>query len=748
MNNSENTPETGVQAADTPAKPKRRTKAQIEADKAAAAAGVSAAPAAASPGDAAPAVVKKPRATKAKPAESAPAAADAASAPTATATSSDAAPAPARKRATKAKPAAEVLAAADDAPAAPRAAGRKTAAASDAGSAAPSAAVAADVQATAPRASGRKSAAASDAAAPVSDTAAAGAAQDAPALADDKKARTPRGPRQMREQRALRDAERATTEAGHAAPAPAADAAAEQAGAGAAASAGEGAAPAAEGVWPANAPGERHGKKHGKNRNKKGKHAHGDGPGQQAHGQDGQRGQAQGGQGQGGQPGQKRVHGAFGNKMKHKDKASEADAVFSFVTSEDFDREDGAAGKQHAKPVRRDLTAEDDAPKLHKVLAEAGMGSRRDMEDLIVAGRVSVNGEPAHIGQRILPTDAVRINGKLVQRRVSKKPPRVLVYHKPAGEIVSHDDPDGRPSVFDRLPTMKAGKWLAVGRLDFNTEGLLLFTTSGDLANRLMHPRYNIDREYAVRTLGELEEGMRQKLLSGVELEDGMAQFSKIADGGGEGVNKWYRVVIGEGRNREVRRMFEAIGLTVSRLIRTRYGALTLPSNLKRGRWEEMEENTVRDLLAAVGFKKEAASGGGEQGKPQQGGGNKREREPNGNRMDVSNKNADPFPVAPRGGRGQGQGQGAFYGAGRGGSGGGHGGGHAGHAGFGDKRQGGGGAGAGGGAAGGKGKSKGPRQPDPLQTTFGFAGHGQQQRRGGQQRGGAMDHGMPRRRKG
>jgi 23S rRNA pseudouridine2605 synthase len=267
-----------------------------------------------------------------------------------------------------------------------------------------------------------------------------------------------------------------------------------------------------------------------------------------------------------------------------------------------------------------------------------------------------------------------------------------------------------------------------------------------------MHPRYNIDREYAVRTLGELEEGMRQKLLAGVELEDGMAQFSKIADGGGEGVNKWYRVVIGEGRNREVRRMFEAIGLTVSRLIRTRYGALTLPSNLKRGRWEEMEENTVRDLLAAVGFKKEAGAGGEQKG--QQNAGNKREREPNGNRMDVSNKNADPFPTAPRGPRGGGQGSGQGYGAGRGGQGQGQGygagrggfGGGQGHAGSGEQRQAGGGGSQPGGAH--KGKSKGPRQPDPLQTTFGFAGHGQQQRRGGQQRGGAMDHGMPRRRKG
>ncbi|MES2832771.1 MAG: pseudouridine synthase [Pseudomonadota bacterium] len=298
---------------------------------------------------------------------------------------------------------------------------------------------------------------------------------------------------------------------------------------------------------------------------------------------------------------------AAGTRNPSPMRPGDADAVFSFVTSEAFDKAaEEEAGARHTTPKapRRDLTADDDAPKLHKVLAEAGLGSRRDMEELIVAGRVSVNGEPAHIGQRILPADQVRINGKLIQRKVSKRPPRVLVYHKPAGEIVSTNDPDGRPSVFDRLPTMKAGKWLAVGRLDFNTEGLLLFTTSGDLANRLMHPRYGIDREYAVRTLGELEEGMRQKLLAGVELEDGAAQFSKIADGGGEGVNKWYRVTIGEGRNREVRRMFEAIGLTVSRLIRTRYGALTLPRTLKRGRWEEMDEHAVRDLLSVSGLDK------------------------------------------------------------------------------------------------------------------------------------------------
>jgi 23S rRNA pseudouridine2605 synthase len=307
------------------------------------------------------------------------------------------------------------------------------------------------------------------------------------------------------------------------------------------------------------------------------------------------------------------------SRKKPATRAGDTDDVFAFVTSDAFDtaQEERGRGKAQAKTVRRDLTSDDDAPKLHKVLAEAGLGSRRDMEELIIAGRVSVNGEPAHIGQRILPTDQVRINGKPLQRKVSKKPPRVLVYHKPSGEIVSANDPEGRPSVFDHLPSMKSAKWLAVGRLDFNTEGLLLFTTSGDIANRLMHPRYNIEREYAVRTLGELEEGMRQKLLAGVELDDGLAQFSRIADGGGEGVNKWYRVTIGEGRNREVRRMFEAVGLTVSRLIRTRYGSMTLPRGLKRGRWEELDENEVRSLMSAIGLEKAAKEGGRSRGEGQ-----------------------------------------------------------------------------------------------------------------------------------
>ncbi len=491
---------------------------------------------------------------------------------------------------------------------------------------------------------------------------------------------------------------------------------------------------------------------------------------------------AEGGEGQqarrerGPRPPKKKTNKKGNPGLQHhgKNKMNDADAAFSYVTSEAFDANDGGRS-QPQKPARRDLTSDDDAPKLHKVLAEAGLGSRRDMEELIIAGRVSVNGEPAHIGQRILPTDAVRINGKLIHRKVSSKPPRVLVYHKPAGEIVSHDDPEGRPSVFDRLPTMKAGKWLAVGRLDFNTEGLLLFTTSGDLANRLMHPRYNIDREYAVRTLGELEEGMRQKLLAGVELEDGLASFTKIADGGGEGINKWYRVVIGEGRNREVRRMFEAIGLTVSRLIRTRYGAMTLPSNLKRGRWEELEENTVRDLMSAFGVEKKGA-GNEARGPKGRGGDAKgaRSEEPDGNRMDRedANRNADPF-ARPAGGAGRGQGRGFGGGLpGLPGMGGGmpgmggqrsgrpqgdgqgpRGQGPRGQGGQGPRGQGGQGQGRSGrpggqqgaGGAGGGGAARGPRQPDPLQTTFGFGNAGGARRPQGPQGPRGADHGLPRR---
>ncbi|AHG63500.1 23S rRNA pseudouridine(2605) synthase RluB [Advenella mimigardefordensis] len=247
-------------------------------------------------------------------------------------------------------------------------------------------------------------------------------------------------------------------------------------------------------------------------------------------------------------------------------------------------------------------------PKLHKVLADAGVGSRRDMEELIVAGRVSVNGEPAHIGQRVGPQDQVRVNGQLVTRPNAKRPPRVILYHKPAGEIVSHDDPEGRASVFSRLPKMRTGKWISVGRLDLNTEGLLIFTTSGDLAHRFMHPRFGNEREYAVRVLGEMTDAQRESLVTGIVLDDGAASFTSMEFIGGEGSNRWYRVTLQEGRNREVRRMFEAVGVTVSRLIRTRFGDIVLPRNLKRGRWEELEPTLVSALMIQTGLVKEEDS--------------------------------------------------------------------------------------------------------------------------------------------
>ena len=241
-------------------------------------------------------------------------------------------------------------------------------------------------------------------------------------------------------------------------------------------------------------------------------------------------------------------------------------------------------------------------PKLHKVLADAGVGSRREMEELITAGRVSVNGEPAHIGQRVAPSDQVRVNGKPVARPNTKKPPRVILYHKPAGEIVSHDDPGGRASVFARLPKLRTGKWLSVGRLDLNTEGLLIFTTSGDMANRIMHPRYGTEREYAVRVLGEMDEATRKSLVEGIELEDGQAAFGALDYLGGDGSNRWYRVTLQEGRNREVRRMFESVGVTVSRLIRTRFGDLVLPRTLRRGRWDELDSSLVTALMVQLGL--------------------------------------------------------------------------------------------------------------------------------------------------
>ena len=236
--------------------------------------------------------------------------------------------------------------------------------------------------------------------------------------------------------------------------------------------------------------------------------------------------------------------------------------------------------------------------RLQKVLAQAGIGSRREMEEWIAAGRISVNGVTAVLGQSVVPTDKVKIGGRLVNLRfTTTRTPRVLMYHKPEGEIVSRDDPEGRPSVFSALPRIRGGRWIAVGRLDFNTSGLLLFTTSGELANRLTHPSSQLVRDYAVRVLGELTLDAQKMLLDGVQLEDGPANFASLEDAGGEGANHWYRVTIYEGRNREVRRMFEAVGCTVSRLIRVRYGPFGLPPQLKRGRVHELSEADVRAFM-------------------------------------------------------------------------------------------------------------------------------------------------------
>jgi 23S rRNA pseudouridine2605 synthase len=253
--------------------------------------------------------------------------------------------------------------------------------------------------------------------------------------------------------------------------------------------------------------------------------------------------------------------------------------------------------------------------RLHKVLASCGFGSRRAMEEMILAGRITVNREPADVGQKVSPGDEVRINGELVRVRFAEPRARVLMYHKPTGEIVTRDDPEGRPTVFEKLPNIGNGKWIAIGRLDFNTEGLLLFTNSGELANRMMHPRYEVEREYAVRVIGLLTPEQQQALLNGITLEDGPAKVEKIEDGGGEGTNHWYRVVVKEGRNREVRRLFEALGLAVSRLIRTRFGTLAMPPRLLRGQTQELPPDEANAVLAAAGMR--AGNGGGhKQGRP------------------------------------------------------------------------------------------------------------------------------------
>jgi 23S rRNA pseudouridine2605 synthase len=222
------------------------------------------------------------------------------------------------------------------------------------------------------------------------------------------------------------------------------------------------------------------------------------------------------------------------------------------------------------------------------------------MEVLIAAGRITINGRPATLGQRVGPDDRVARDGRAIRLSFGESTPRVLLYHKPAGELVTARDPQGRPTVFDRLPRIRGGHWVAIGRLDFNTGGLLLFTDSGELANRLMHPSHEVEREYAVRVRGEVSEAQRERLVRGVQLEDGIARFDAIEPRGGQGSNRWYEVVLREGRNREVRRMFEALGITVSRLMRVRFGPFVLPPRLKRGQWLELEGAQLSALLAAL----------------------------------------------------------------------------------------------------------------------------------------------------
>jgi len=258
----------------------------------------------------------------------------------------------------------------------------------------------------------------------------------------------------------------------------------------------------------------------------------------------------------------------------------------------------GQRGPLEKKRVRRTAASAEIAPeKIHKVLAQAGLGSRREMEELIRAGRVRVTGKVAQVGMRVGSGDVIKVGRRQVTVRPAIKLPRVIIYHKPEGEIVSRDDPQGRPSVFDKLPLLRRGKWLAVGRLDYNTCGLLIFTTSGELANRLMHPRYEVEREYAVRILGELTPQQIRLLTKGVRLDDGTARFDSITEQGGRGANRWYRVILREGRNRIVRRMFEALGLTVSRLMRVRFGEVILPPRLKRGTYFEVEDQYTSQML-------------------------------------------------------------------------------------------------------------------------------------------------------
>lgn len=249
-------------------------------------------------------------------------------------------------------------------------------------------------------------------------------------------------------------------------------------------------------------------------------------------------------------------------------------------------------------------TQQPSGEKLQKFLAQLGLGSRRGLEEIIKAGRIRINQNVATIGDRVSPDDEIYIDGRLVRTpNEQKKRQRVIAYYKPEGEICAASDPQGRITVFECLPKLSGDRWVMVGRLDINSSGLLLFTNDGELAHRLMHPSNEVVREYAVRVLGTLTPEMARALTQGVVLDDGMAKFDDIKEGGGTGVNRWYHVSLKEGRKREVRRLFETQGLKVSRLLRTRYGSYKLPSTLKTGRFIELDRYEIKDLLALVGLR-------------------------------------------------------------------------------------------------------------------------------------------------
>lgn len=262
-------------------------------------------------------------------------------------------------------------------------------------------------------------------------------------------------------------------------------------------------------------------------------------------------------------------------------------------------KDDTSSAKSKPAPIA-------DTEKLQKLLARAGFGSRRELEQWLTDGRITLNGKVAKLGDRGQLSDKICIDGKPISNaRLQGPRTRVLLYNKPVGEICTRNDPEGRPTIFDRLPPLEKGRWIAVGRLDLNTSGLLIITSDGELANKLMHPSAQIDREYLVRVMGDVDADMLKRLREGVELDDGTAKFTDVAAlrrDESESINRWYACTLMEGRNREVRRMWESQGVRVSRLKRVRFGPVTLASKLAEGRWQELMPNEMAILYREAGL--------------------------------------------------------------------------------------------------------------------------------------------------